>query len=150
MPTNDNNERFDWGPYSRGGDSGGWAEDTEAEDGKSGLAELLDTAEQQMTIKDAESAIQNYRPLAGRTFEATDSEREYVGDGTAWNQRATRGANPTLESATVEGPVHSQELSVSDVLDAPSYPTQSDLPADRSTGFIALIEDQNRIYFEGA
>ena len=46
--------------------------------------------------------------------------------------------------------VDGEELSVSDVLDAPSYPTQADLPSNRPVGFIALIEDQNRIYFEGA
>lgn len=56
-----------------------------------------------------------------------------------------------LDGETINPAVtNTQELSVSDVLDAPSYPTQSDLPADRPVGFIALIEDENRIYFEGA
>ena len=45
---------------------------------------------------------------------------------------------------------NSRELSVSDVLDAPSYPTQAGLPSNRPVGFIALIEEENRIYFEGA
>ena len=112
MPTNESNERFDWGPYSQVTDPEGWAEDREAEDGKAGLAELLDRAEQQMTVKDAEANIQNWRPLPGRTFECTDVEREYVGDGTAWNQRVTRGPNPTFESATVNGPADVDSLLV--------------------------------------
>ena len=36
-----------------------------------------------------------YEPVAGRVFDATDTEREYVGDGTAWNQRA----EPVVHSA---------------------------------------------------
>ena len=147
-PTDPDNERFNWGPYAR--NEAGWATDTQAEDGKLGLGVLLDRAEQQVTIKDAEANIDDYRPLAGRTFEATDVEREYVGDGFSWVQRATRGPNPTFESATVDGATETGELSVSDVLDAPSYPTQADLPSNRPVGFVALIEDENRIYFEGA
>ena len=98
-PTDPDNERFDWGPYAR--NEAGWATDTQGEDGKLGLGVLLDRAEQQTTIKDAEANIDDYRPLAGRTFEATDIEREYVGDGSSWVQRATRGPNPTFDSATV-------------------------------------------------
>jgi hypothetical protein len=132
MGTDPDNERFDWGPYSQSGDSEGWAEDTESDDGKSGIAELLDRAEQQTTIKDAEANIDDYRPLAGRTFEATDVEREYVGDGSAWVQRATRGPNPTLESATVNGPTDTKELSV----------THNGSPAI-TENVVAVLEDAN-------
>lgn len=143
--TDPDNERLAWGGkegYVRGEE--GWITDTEAQDGKSGLGELLDLLEGDVPISDAESAIESYRPLAGRMYRPTDSEREYRGDGSSWVQLRSRGPNPEFDS------VDTGEVSVSDVLDAPSYPTQADLPANRSMGFIALIEDQNRIYFEGA
>lgn len=104
MATDPQNERyqheFEDGEY-------GWGEGT---DEKDGYQDIIDDLEIDVTVKEPEATIENFRPVAGRTFEATDAEREYIGDGTAWVQRATRGPNPTFESATVEGPTHTDEL----------------------------------------
>jgi hypothetical protein len=81
----------------------------------------------------------------GAIYDATDQRVRYRYDGSSW---AVIGG---IGSAAKPLPsVNTEELSVSDVLDAPSYPTQADLPSNRPVGFIALIEDENRIYFEGA
>ena len=70
-----------------------------------------------------------------------------VEEGADGSWAPVAGAEP---SGTLNlGAADVRELSVSDVLDAPSYPTQADLPSNKPVGFIALIEDENRIYFEG-
>jgi len=81
----------------------------------------------------------------GAIYDATDQQIRYRYDGSSWAVIGGIGsAAKPLPSVTAE------ELSASNVLDVPNYPTQADLPSNRPTGFIALIENENRIYFEGA
>jgi len=65
-----------------------------------------------ITHKDNESNISNYDPVNGATFYAIDTERFYLGDGTNWVQQDTWGPNPEFDSATINGPTDTQELSV--------------------------------------
>lgn len=49
-------------------------------------------------VRDVEAAIDEYRPKSGAKFLAIDTERMFIGDGTNWNELASSGRSPRLDS----------------------------------------------------
>ncbi|MDX1747710.1 MAG: hypothetical protein R3324_17385, partial [Halobacteriales archaeon] len=56
-------------------------------------------------IRDASSNRGNYTPKSGAKFLATDTETEYVGDGSSWNRVRSSGRSPSFQSAALNGEV---------------------------------------------
>lgn len=49
-------------------------------------------------LRDIESNLQNYDPKSGAKFTATDTENQFIGDGTTWNKLESSGKNPNFDS----------------------------------------------------
>ncbi|MFC4357708.1 hypothetical protein ACFO0N_07065 [Halobium salinum] len=60
-------------------------------------------------IRGAESTLQEYEPKTGAKYLATDTEREFIGDGSDWQQIRSSGRSPTFDSISV-GPNAKQAL----------------------------------------
>lgn len=66
------------------------------------INENFETLDRDVEIRDTEGTIRDYDPKAGAKFFATDTERVFIGDGQHWNELASPGLDPTLESISNE------------------------------------------------
>jgi hypothetical protein len=62
-------------------------------------------------LRDLESNLQNYTPKEGAKFVATDTENEFIGNGTTWNQLQTSGKNPEFTVANTNVTKHATDIS---------------------------------------
>lgn len=60
----------------------------------------MQTLEERVPVRDLEENLGTYTPHAGAKFEATDTERQFIGDGDAWTRVASTGQDPEFESVT--------------------------------------------------
>ncbi|UPV76640.1 hypothetical protein M0R89_19095 (plasmid) [Halorussus limi] len=64
------------------------------------LNENFERIDTDIEIRDAESNLDSYKPKQGAKFLATDTENEFIGDGTSWYQLGSSGQNPTFQSVS--------------------------------------------------
>lgn len=62
------------------------------------LNENFEKIDRGVEIRDEEAKLSEYTPKAGTKFLATDTETEYLGDGSEWQQLATSGKSPSFDS----------------------------------------------------
>jgi hypothetical protein len=61
----------------------------------------MEALEASVPVRDVEGNLGDYVPHAGAKFEATDTEAVFYGTGEAWQRARTAGANPHLDTVTV-------------------------------------------------
>ncbi|UPW00952.1 hypothetical protein M0R88_02355 [Halorussus gelatinilyticus] len=64
------------------------------------LNENFEKIDGDVEIRDEEANRSKYTPKAGAKFLATDTEAEYLGDGSEWKKLATSGKSPSFDSVT--------------------------------------------------
>ncbi|MFC4447811.1 hypothetical protein [Halorussus aquaticus] len=62
------------------------------------LNENFERIDGDVEIRDTEENLSEYTPKAGTKFLATDTENEYLGDGSEWQKLATSGKSPSFDS----------------------------------------------------
>jgi hypothetical protein len=62
------------------------------------LNENFEQIDRDVEIRDTEAKRSEYAPRAGAKFLATDTENEYLGDGSEWQKLATSGKSPSFDS----------------------------------------------------
>lgn len=67
--------------------------------------EDMQALEERVPIRDVESELATYVPHDGAIFQATDTEREFVGDGDGWTRLDSTGQDPTVDSLTATNSV---------------------------------------------
>ncbi|WP_276301983.1 hypothetical protein [Halorussus lipolyticus] len=62
------------------------------------LNENFEKLDGDVEIRDTDDKRSEYEPRAGAKFLATDTENEYLGDGSEWKRLATSGKSPAFDS----------------------------------------------------